>query len=62
MENASSMRKEVRNMSEEQKKQAEEIMEATNKLNDQSREIVIAYIRGMADAARVMQIKGQDEN
>lgn len=56
------MRKEVRNMSEEQKKQAEEIMEATNKLNDQSREIVIAYIRGMADAARVMQIKGQDEN
>ena len=62
MENASSMRKEVRNMSQEQKKQAHEIMEATNKLNDQSREIVIAYIRGMADAARVMQIKGQDEN
>ena len=47
--------KEVREMSEEQKKLAAEIAEAANKLDPKSREVAIAYIRGMADAARVMQ-------
>lgn len=42
-------------MSEEQKKLAAEIAEAANKLDPKSREVAIAYIRGMADAARVMQ-------
>ena len=49
--------KEVRKMSEEQKKQAEAIVEATNKLDDQGREVAIAYIQGMAAAASVMQKK-----
>lgn len=44
-------------MSEEQKKQAEAIVEATNKLDDQGREVAIAYIQGMAAAASVMQKK-----
>ena len=48
-------RREVRRMSEEQKKLAAEIAEAANKLDPKSREVAIAYIRGMADAARVMQ-------
>ena len=50
-------RKEVKKMSEEQKKQAEAIVEATNKLDDQGREVAIAYIQGMAAAASVMQKK-----
>lgn len=47
--------KEVREMSEEQKKLAAEIAEAVNKLDPQSREVALVYIRGIADAARVMQ-------
>lgn len=44
-------------MSEEQKKLAEEIAEAVNKVDPRSSEVGIAYLRGMADAARVLQQK-----
>lgn len=50
-------RKEVKKMSEEQKKQAEAIVEAANKLDENGREVAIAYIQGMAAAASVMQKK-----
>ena len=49
--------KEVREMSEEQKKLAAEIAEIADKLPAESKEIAIAYMRGMADAARAMQEK-----
>ena len=55
MERGRKWGKEVRRMSEEQKKPAAEIAEAANKLDPQSCDVAIAYIRGMADAARVMQ-------
>lgn len=47
--------KEVREMSEEQKKLAAEIAEAVNKVDPRSSDVGIAYLRGMADAARVLQ-------
>lgn len=49
--------KEVRKMSEEQKRQAEVIAEVFNKLDEKNREVAIAYIRGLADASRLMQQK-----
>lgn len=41
-------------MSEEQKVRTEKIMKDVDSLNEESKELVIAYIRGMADAARMM--------
>lgn len=50
-------RKEVRRMSEEQKKLSEKIAALVDKLPEDGKEIAIAYMRGMADAARAMQEK-----
>lgn len=50
-------RKEVRRMSEEQKTVSRQIAEIADKLPAESKEIAIAYMRGMADAARAMQEK-----
>ena len=50
-------RKEVRRMSEEQKTVSRQIAEIADKLPEESKEIAIAYMRGMADAARAMQEK-----
>lgn len=47
--------KEVRQMTEEQKKLAAEIVETVNKLEPNIREAAITYIRGMADAVHMMQ-------
>lgn len=51
------MGKEVRRMSEEQKKLSEKIAALVDKLPEDGKEIAIAYMRGMADAARAMQEK-----
>ena len=51
------MGKEVRRMSEEQKTVSSQIAEIADKLPAESKEIAIAYMRGMADAARAMQEK-----
>ncbi len=51
------MEKGVRRMSEEQKKLSEKIAALVDKLPEDGKEIAIAYMRGMADAARAMQEK-----
>lgn len=42
-------------MSEEQREQSKRLAELADKLDSDSKEIAIAYMRGMADAARLTQ-------